>query len=156
AGSPTTGALGLEYWSAFRSHLIEAQSFMRSQKPLPRSWTSFAVGRTHFHLSAAFVRSQREIGIWLVLGGSLAKPHFRALARDREAIETELGSKLEWRELPDKTESNVVLRRSADPLDRDHWPEQHAWLRQTLEVFYRVFSPRVQARKADLPDPEAS
>ena len=78
-------------------------------------WTNFAVGRSGFYLSAGFVRTRREIGVWLILDGPHAKEHFHALAKDREAIEAELGTELEWRELPDKKQSNVVLRRSADP-----------------------------------------
>ncbi|MEJ7639644.1 MAG: DUF4268 domain-containing protein, partial [Singulisphaera sp.] len=86
-----TGTLALEYWSALRTRLIEGHSPLKPHKPGPQHWTSFAVGRAGFHLSASFVRTRREIGIWLVLGGPLAKAHFHLLAKDSAAIESELG-----------------------------------------------------------------
>lgn len=62
-GLSTSGTLGLEYWEALRTRLIEGGSPMRPHKPSPQHWTNFAVGRSGFHLSAAFVRTRREIGV---------------------------------------------------------------------------------------------
>ena len=58
------------------------------------------------------------------------------------------GTEVEWREMPGKKQSNVVLRRSADPTRREEWPEQHAWLRDKLEAFHRVFGPRIKELNA--------
>ena len=143
-----TGSLALEYWSALRTRLIEGHSPLKPHKPHPHHWTNYAIGRAGFQLTASFVRTRREIGVWLLLGGPLAKPHFHLLAGDRAAIESELGTELEWRELPGKKESHVVLRRSADPTRREEWPEQHAWLRDKLEAFHRVFGPRIKELNA--------
>ena len=123
-------------------------------RPGPWVHASFAVGRAGFHLSASFVRTRREIGVWLVLQGPLAKPHFHLLAGDRAEIESELGAELEWRELPGKKESHVVLRRSADPTRREDWPEQHAWLRDKLEMFHRVFGTRIKGLDAGKVTPD--
>jgi hypothetical protein len=62
---------------------------------------------------------------------------------------------VEWRELPGKKESHVVLRRSADPTRREDWPEQHDWLRDKLEAFHRVFGPRIKELSAEdyIPEP---
>ncbi|HEX8201945.1 MAG TPA: DUF4268 domain-containing protein, partial [Isosphaeraceae bacterium] len=150
-----SGALGLEYWAALRTRLIDGHSPLKPQKPLPQHWTNYAIGRSGFHLSASFVRTRREIGVWLVLSGPLAKPHFHLLAHDQAAIESELGTEVEWRELPGKKECHVVLRRPADPTRREDWPEQHAWLQDALEAFQRVFGPRIKGLNAgtDAPEP---
>jgi hypothetical protein len=62
---------------------------------------------------------------------------------------------LEWRELPAKKVSQVVLRRKGvDPNDRTGWPEQHAWLQEKLEAFHRVFGPRIKELDAGAHTPE--
>ncbi|WP_165253142.1 DUF4268 domain-containing protein, partial [Paludisphaera soli] len=137
-------AIGLEYWSALRTRLIEGGSPLKPRKPAPQHWTDFAVGRAGFHLAASLAVTKRVIAVSLILDGPLAKEHFRVLVRDRPAIESELGVGLQWSELPDKKQSNVTLRRSADPARREDWPEQHAWLLERLEAFQRVFGPRIK------------
>ena len=144
-----TGALGLEYWSALRELLIEGGSVLRPQKPRAQHWTNYAMGRAGCYLSAGFVRTRREIGVWLVLDGPLAKRQFQMLADQAKAIESELGAEMEWRALPHKKQSHVVLRRAADPTQRADWPQQHGWLRATAEAFHRVFSPKIKALDAE-------
>jgi hypothetical protein len=81
----------------------------------------------------------------LVLNPPLAKPYFHLLAKDRAAIEGELGMSLDWCELPARKQSHVVLRRSnSDPSQHEDWPEQHAWLQRNLEAFHKVFGPRIK------------
>ena len=61
-----------------------------------------------------------------------------------------MGFNLEWEELPNRKESRVALRRNGmDPTDRKDWPEQHKWLADHLEAFYKGFSPRVKELDAD-------
>jgi hypothetical protein len=90
-----------------------------------------------------------------MIHGPKAKPHFHLLSKDRATIEAELGEALEWRELPAKKQSNVVLRRlGVDPTVREDWPEQHAWLQAKLEAFHRVFTPRIKDLDAGAYTPE--
>ncbi len=92
--------------------------------------------------------------MWQGFGGQHARRHLHLLVRDEAAIEFESGTELGWPDLPGKKESQVVLRRSADPTRREDWPEQHAWLRDSLEAFHRVFGPRIKGLNAGGGDPE--
>ena len=65
---------------------------------------------------------------------------YTALAARKDAIEGEIGAKLEWRELPDKKESQVrQYLPEVDPKKMEDWPRQFALLRTTLERFHRAF-----------------
>jgi hypothetical protein len=140
-----TGALYREYWEALKAHLEENGSPIRSRKPQPQQWMDFAIGRRYIHLCTTAVISRKEIMVSLYLSGSDAKANFHRLRSDSPAIEAEIGSPLEWRELPEKKSSLVTLRlREADPTDRASWPQQHSWLRETLEAFARVLGPRAR------------
>ena len=38
----------------------------------------------------------------------------------------------------------IYSRKAADITDSNDWPNQHNWLREPLEKFYRVFGDRVK------------
>jgi hypothetical protein len=148
-----TGELQISYWTALRDRLVASRSPLKPQEPMAYSWTNFSIGRSGFHLGASALSTRKEITVYLVIHGPKAKPHFHPLSKDRAVIEAELGEALDWRELPTKKQSNVVLHRlDVDPTVRADWPEQHAWLQDKLESFHRVFGPRVKALKADNSD----
>jgi hypothetical protein len=149
SGVNETGGLHYAYWSAFRDYLIQRQSMISPAKPARDNWVSFAIGRMDFVLTAFFNTQEKRIGVGLVLSGPEAKAHFRLLERDRQQIESEIGSELDWDELPSRKESHIYLHnRTADPVQSSEWPSQHAWLCEGLEAFDRVFRPRIKALDA--------
>jgi len=152
-----TKLLQQEYWRVLREMLLERKSVVKPQKPQPQNWTTFAVGRANFSLFAS-VNTQKEfIRVGLSCTDFNAKAYFRLLLAEREAIEGEMGFKLDWEELPNRKESRVAIQRNhVNPAFRDDWKAQHAWLAEMLETFYRVFSQRVKALDLDERSPLAT
>jgi hypothetical protein len=123
---------------------------LRSQKPLPQHWTNFALGRSHFHLAAVQNTREKRVGVFLMLTGPDAKAHFKMLEAEKTAIEKAAHAAFVWRALPDKKESRIELvLEAADPTNRADWPRQHEWLKQSLDLFQRVFASRVKSLDAD-------
>ncbi len=140
----------VEYWSALRERMTESHSPLKARKPLPQSWADFSIGHHYFNLAATTNKTTGSIAVILILHGSQAKTHFRALEAYREAIEEELRHPLDWRECPDASLSQIEFRRhGVDPTDRSAWPDQHRWLQENLEALYRAFEPRIKALKMD-------
>jgi hypothetical protein len=133
--------LRLRYWTAFRNYLREGNSFLRAQKPSKDHWYSFGVGTGRAHTAALLITRDKEVAVELVMNGQDAKEVFRYLHAQKEAVESALGEHLDWREMPDKKASRIVLFRSADGYQEDKWAEQFGWLREKLEAFDRVFRP---------------
>jgi hypothetical protein len=145
-----TKQLQREYWAGLKAHLTEAKSKLRSQKPLPQHWTNFALGRSHFHLAAVQNTREKRVGVFLMLTGPDSKAHFKLLEAEKAIIEQAAHTSFEWRALPDKKESRIELvLEGADPTNRADWPRQHEWLKQTLDLFQRVFAARVKSLDAD-------
>jgi serine/threonine protein kinase len=143
------GRWQLEYWTAFRAYLERKNSFLSPPKPPPQYWIQFPIGRSNFALHATVEKKHRKNCVYLVLTGRDAKPHFYLLERDREAIHRELGEEAEWRERPSGKESHVlVCQHETDPENRQNWEAQHEWLKEKLELFHKVFAPRVKTLKA--------
>lgn len=154
----STKQLQLEYWTALKNHLDESDSLVRPRKPQPQHWADFAVGRSYFWLSAYASVQQKRIGVQLGMAGPEAKAHFHLLRQDKEIIESELESSLDWRELPNRKQSYVTLDNSDfDPSDRSQWLQQHTWLHKQLEAFYKCFAPKIKVLNAGdyVPEEEA-
>lgn len=136
--------LRIRYWTAFREYLREHQSTLRAQKPSKDHWYSFGIGTSRAHTAALLITRDSEIAVELTMNGSDAKEIFRDLHEQKESIERVLGEQLDWREMPDKKASRIVVFRSADGYNEETWQEQFAWLREKLESFDRVFRPLLQ------------
>lgn len=52
-----------------------------------------------------------------------------------------VGSPLVWHNPEDKNQCRVYVRKNADFLNPERWPEQHQWLKENLEIFHKVFAP---------------
>lgn len=147
AGEVTeTKQLQRAYWAALADALRSARSPLRPQKPLPQHWTTFALGRSGVYLTATVNTVGQRVGVHMTLAGATGKPYFAQFRAQRDEVERAFGGPLEWRELPDRKESQVgVVLPNADPTDRADWSRQHAWLRQTLERLQAVMAPRARA-----------
>lgn len=137
--------LQLEYWTAFRDFLLQSNSFLKSQKPQAQTWFPITIGRSNFRLVAYTQRRERKICVYLVLSGPDAKPHYYLLERDKEAIRHDIGEDLEWEERLTQEQSYIfICKDKTDPENRQDWEAQHEWLKEKLELFHRVFAPRVK------------
>ncbi len=144
---PTTKIKELQYhyWQTLLSHLQEAGSRLRLQKPLPQHWQTFSIGRSHFHIAALLNTRDNRIGVELCITDTeYAKNFFHILAEDKIAIEKEIGTELDWRELPEKASSKIIQFKDANPTDEVDWSEQHAWFKDRIEAFDKVFRQRVR------------
>lgn len=156
AGAVTeTRQLQQEYWFALREELLNRKSFLSLRQPLPQNWQTFALGKTYFTLAAAMNTQKQFIQVIVECWGDNAKAEFHLLRKEQDAIEKEVGSKLEWREMPDKKQSRIILQKNGvNPIDKNDWVEQHAWLTDTLEKFHKAFSPRIKKLDASNYDPD--
>lgn len=140
-----TKQLQLEYWERFHEQLRSGGSHLKPNKPQPSAFSGFAIGRSHFWLEAvANIRDQR-IAVALIVEGGDSEAHFSLLLQEREAMENEIGHRLDWPEDSNSIRKRITLARpNSDPERRDQWDMQHQWLQEKLETFHRVFGPRVK------------
>lgn len=138
------------YWTALNDVLSAAGGPVSgNRKPQAKSWMAFPIRRSGFNLSAVMIRVKNQIRAELYIAGDQAKAFFGLLTRQKDAIEQDLGHKLEWEE-----SSRSYCRISSslgdvDPEDEADWPRQHEWLAGRLNDMHRVFVDRVSALDAD-------
>ena len=90
--------------------------------------------RREWPVQADLHQRERYIGLMLVISGTDAKTYYNMLYLDRANIDIALGEKLQWRELPNRKQSDIGLyKRDVEITDRDNWPQQHAWFKEKLK-----------------------
>ncbi len=94
-----TKKLQLEYWSCLNEYLKDQKSIC-SQKPQPRHWINFSIGRSGMSLNVSVNSREESVAVELYLGGSEAKVHFQDLLRQKEAIEKEFEASIDWIVIP--------------------------------------------------------
>ena len=70
---------------------------------------------------------------------------FSDLLEQRSAIEDQLGATLDWRELPERKATRIVLEHAGDIADPAQQPELVRWMAVTADSFARVFPPFIAA-----------
>ncbi len=140
-----TKQLQQDYWKAFREVLVQRKSTLKPQKAQPQHWLNVSIGRANFHMATTVNTSEERIAVELYMQGPSAKNSFRLLEADKVEIEKQFGQSLDWRELPNKEASRILLVRPNSSIkDPTLWPAQHNWLADQLERFNLVFRSRIQ------------
>ncbi len=140
-----TEAMQLGYWTKFAQYLKDEGSDLRPQNPRAKPWQRLTIGVTQVVI-VAVINTSNRIRVELNIHHSdYTEEFFNFLHDEKEAIETEIGVSLEWLELQGKTRSRILVNKKADPKNEKDWDKQHAWLKEMMEAFYRVFRVRVKA-----------
>ena len=136
--------LYLQYWKALKRSFEGRNNDIKFKTPQLQCYMTFAVRRTGFYLHTWASRDKEYICVGLTVTGNHGSSHFDRLKMSQTEIESEIGAELEWQENP-KQNYIRLYRRNTNLENRDDWSEQHKWLWEQLETFYKVFSQRVEA-----------
>ena len=136
--------LKLEYWTEFTDYISEHSVDIKKRKPLVQHWYDVAIGKSWAHIGLSLRTNQRDIGCELYMGDENAKELFHFLEEEKEAIESVVGTDLEWHELPEGKASRIVLRSKLDPTDKDKWNECFQWYGDSVTKFRDALVPRIK------------
>jgi hypothetical protein len=151
-----TQQLKLDYWKSFRSYISEHSTILNPNRASADHWMSFGIGTSKAHMSALLNTQQDLISVGLNIDKFEERlAIFHLLEKEREIIERELGSKLDWEEKPDKKSSYIFMRnQNMNPNNRDSWQGQHEWMLKGLENFREVFGARIKSMDVGDWEPE--
>lgn len=139
SNSPTLQAR-YDYWVAFNDYAFSNNSFSKAfhqRKASTNHWMTLSVGSSVCDISINQIRKDNLIVVeWYI---SDDKELFHKFRSHKEQIETEMGMELDWRELPDKKASRILITHSADFEDKDNWPEQFDWVMDVALKMKKAF-----------------
>jgi hypothetical protein len=157
ASSPTQGTLSetrqaqLDFWLAFKE-FMEESSRVKCAKPSPNNWLNHPIGRPGIHMDSIMStwdsvtgKARGEYRVERYIDDGHAKETLAALQQQQAAIEAALGQlipeELTWYSKEGVQACRVYVRRPAEVLDRERWPDYREWLKSRLEAFDSVFRP---------------
>jgi len=130
----------LEYWTNFNDYAFKDVNFAKcfnQRKAGTDHWMDFSLGSSAYHLAMSQLRARSALAVELYI--SEDKELFRSLYQHKDAIEQECGFTLDWRELPEKKASRILIEKKFDLEAKEKWPEQFEWLKQVTSQMKAVF-----------------
>lgn len=134
-----------DYWQAFENILSARKSRVSAVSAAPQNWIVHSIGKTGVNLNATWNRAESWLRAEIYLTGAKAQTHFEILKEQRESIEARLGYPLEWYDAAASDRRIHFSKNFQQITDRNTWNEQHNWLADRLDDFYRVFHDIVRA-----------
>ena len=127
-GTNSTQQIRLEYWQAFNDHAFHNSGFSKAfnkKKPSTDHWYNLSLGSSACNISILRIQRRNELDVEFYINDD--KELFKSLYAHKDEIEATMGYKLDWRELPEKKASRIIVEKAVELDNRDKWPEQFDW-----------------------------
>ena len=129
-----------DYWVAFQEYAFQNHDFAKSfnrRKPCYDHWMTFYIGSSACHLSVLQLRKSDEVAVELYIEED--KDLFRSFYQNKEAIEQESGISFDWRELPERKASRILVKTAVSFDDKAQWNKQFDWLMDVMLKMKKTF-----------------
>lgn len=128
----------LEYWQAFNDYAFSDANFSRifnKRKPTTDHWMDFSIGSSACHIAVSQKRKAVDVELYI----NDDKELFKSLFAHKDEIEKNMEMELEWKELPERKASRILIEKTVDLDDRATWPEQFDYIMDTCIKMKRAF-----------------
>lgn len=130
----------LEYWQAFNDYAFSDANFSRifnKRKPTTDHWMDFSIGSSACHIAVSQIQKRKAVDVELYINDD--KELFKSLFAHKDEIEKNMEMELEWKELPERKASCILIEKTVDLDDRATWPEQFDYIMDTCIKMKRAF-----------------
>lgn len=135
-----TMAFKLDYWTAFSDYVFEEPEFSRlfnKRKPSTDHWYTVGSGSSEFHFSFLLNTVRNVITVECYITNN--KDMFHQFYSNKEKIESIVGTTLDWRELPERKASRILIEKQVNLKDKNQWEKQFDWMKEMGIKFYKAF-----------------
>lgn len=135
-----TKLLQMEFWEGLKSYSSSRKMKLNlTHTPQPKHWFNVAIGTSKCHIALTLNTQKERLGCEIYIRDDFKL--YSKLFSNREKIESVIGAKLEWMELPEATASRVLLLYEGDPKKRNRWDEYFEWFCNSVDAFHTAFTP---------------
>ena len=128
------------YWVAFEDFAFQDAQFSKEfnrRKPSFDHWMNFSVGASGCHIAVSQIQKRNELDVELYISDD--KDLFHVLYSHKDDIETEAGLKFDWRELPERKASRIIIEKKVALDNKAEWDKQFAWLMDVMLKMKKAF-----------------
>lgn len=136
----TTEQARQEYWMAFNEYAFNNPDFAKSfgrRKASTDHWMDLSIGSSSAHLSILQLRQKEQIAMEFNIPDD--KDLYHSLFEKKENIEAAAEMSFDWRELPDKKASRILIFNSANFDNKNEWSSQFDWIIDTSLRMKKAF-----------------
>ena len=140
ASANSTQQQRLEYWQAFNDYAFTDANFSRifnKRKPTTDHWMDFSIGSSACHIAVSQIQKRKAVDVELYINDD--KELFKSLFAHKDEIEKNMEMELEWKELPERKASRILIEKTVDLDDRATWPEQFDYIMDNCIKMKRAF-----------------
>ena len=140
ASANSTQQQRLEYWQAFNDYAFSDANFSRifnKRKPTTDHWMDFSIGSSACHIAVSQIQKRKAVDVELYINDD--KELFKSLFAHKDEIEKNMEMELEWKELPERKASRILIEKTVNLDDRATWPEQFDYIMDTCIKMKRAF-----------------
>lgn len=140
ASANSTQQQRLEYWQAFNDYAFTDANLSRifnKRKPTTDHWMDFSIGSSACHIAVSQIQKRKAVDVELYINDD--KELFKSLFAHKDEIEKNMEMELEWKELPERKASRILIEKTVDLDDRATWPEQFDYIMDTCIKMKRAF-----------------
>ncbi len=130
----------LEYWQAFNDYAFNDVNFSKvfnKRKPTTDHWMDFSIGSSACHISVTQIQKRNAIGVELYINDD--KELFKSLLAHRDDVESVMGFTLDWRGLPERKASRIIVEKSVKFDDQETWTEQFDYIMDVCTKMKKAF-----------------
>ena len=128
------GRLRREYWEHFKqyveAHSPEFTKRFKFRKVNGNHWMAFGMASPEYHMAICQVRRSSQVVVEFDIHDD--KQLFEQLLVRKEAIEKDAGLQFDWRKLPTKKTSKIIIAKDVDFDDDEDMPSQFDWIADTM------------------------
>jgi len=130
----------LEYWQAFNDYAFNDKNFSKAfnmRKPTTDHWMDFSIGSSACHIGVTQIQKRSAIGVELYINDD--KELFKSLFAHKTEIESDMGMGLDWRELPERKASRILVEKNVQLSNHEEWQEQFVYIMDVLLKMKKAF-----------------
>ena len=121
---------------AFQNYAFQDSAFAREfnhRKPAFDHWMTFSIGSSSCNMALLQLHKRQALAVEFYIGND--KELFHSLYEHRMEIEAESGLKLDWRELPHRKASRILIEKKFELANNSQWNTQFEW---AVDVMLRM------------------
>ena len=130
----------LEYWNAFNDYAFQNTEFAKSfnkRKPNTDHWMDFSIGSSACNISVTQIQKRNKVGVELYINDD--KEFFKGLYSHKDEVESAMGFALDWRELPERKASRIIVEKDVKFDDQNVWPQQFEYIMDVCMKMKKAF-----------------
>lgn len=135
-----------EYWTAFKNYATNNTDFNKQFKvrnPSTDHWMNFSIKTSSCHISVSQIAKRNAISVEVYIPDN--KELYQHFLKHKDEIQQKTGVEYEWKELPEKKASRIIIEEPFDLRNQGEWPKQFDWIISQMikmKSAFTLFFPR--------------